>query len=215
MESTSWRPDWILKGLLIWTAVTTIVFWLPFVRGLMDGPTYEWANFGFSGRGTGGDYWFPVLGSAFAILVLWLGWRGARRPFHWLLLFWHLPLGAGAARLLLERPEAFRFRGDTLGVDISLAPLALVFTAFALLAVYWVVRDLRRRRSSGRPPWTRTNRRLLWAALALAPFQFLLLRFGEAHGATDGVGVILTLLQWALISAAFYPWRPAQADRSS
>ena len=29
-----------------------MVFWLPLVRGLFDGLSYEWGGFGFSGRGT-------------------------------------------------------------------------------------------------------------------------------------------------------------------
>ena len=46
-----------------------MVLWLPFVRGLFDGPTYEWGGFGFSGRGTAGDYWFVATASIFAIAL--------------------------------------------------------------------------------------------------------------------------------------------------
>ena len=93
-----WKPDRILVALLAWTSLTTLVFWLPLVRGAFDGTSYQWALGRLGGAGVGGDYWLPVLGSAFAIATLTLGWRGARPPFHWLLLAWHALLTAAAWR---------------------------------------------------------------------------------------------------------------------
>ncbi len=205
----SWKPDWLLRLLLSWTALTFITFWLPLIRGLMDGATYHWAGHGFSGSGVGGDYWFPVLGSVFAILLLFLGWRGARQPFHWLLLAWHLYLAGAAVSLALTQPELLRFQGDTLGVDISLAWVGpVLFGGFALLAILWVIRDLRGPRSRHVPAWSARNQRYLWLALGLLPVQFVLLRFGPPHGTTDQIGVLVTLTQWVLINLAFYPWSP-------
>jgi hypothetical protein len=134
----TWRPDGILKALLIWSAVTFITFWLPAMRGLMDGATYEWSSFfGFSGAGVSGDYWFPVLASALAIWFLYLGYRGARMPFPLLLLGWHGLMAAGATWAALSFPERFRFRGDTLGVDFSLAWVGPALCGgFFLLAFY-------------------------------------------------------------------------------
>ena len=40
-----WKPDRLLRAILIWTAVTLVIVWLPFVRGLMDGNAYQWGNF--------------------------------------------------------------------------------------------------------------------------------------------------------------------------
>src|SRR6185295_10849706 len=93
-DHSNMRPDRLLRAILIWTAVTLIIVWLPFVRGLMDGDAYEWGNefFGkrFGGHGVRGDYWLLVIEAAFGIFLLYLGWRGARPPFHWLLLFWQI-----------------------------------------------------------------------------------------------------------------------------
>ena len=50
----AWRPDRLLRALLFWTALTTVLFRLPTVRGLFDGPSYQGGVFGFGGRGTGG-----------------------------------------------------------------------------------------------------------------------------------------------------------------
>jgi hypothetical protein len=104
-------------------------------------------------------------------------------------------------------PEEYRFRGDTLGVDISLAWVRpLFFGGFALLSVLWVIRDLRRAREKAIPEWNHTNRILLLLAISFLPIQFVLLRYGEPHGTTDQIGVILTMLQWLLINLGLFPW---------
>lgn len=129
--------------------------------------------------------------------------RGARMPFHVLLLLWLIPIGAGATWLSITRPEDFRFQGDTLGIDVSLAPVGiLLFGGFAALAAFWVVRDLRSGVRREAAPWSRTNKMLTVGLLALLPVQLVLLRFGEPHGTTDQIGVVLTILQWLLAGAA-------------
>lgn len=207
----TWKPDRILKAILIWTMITMILVWLPLVRGVMDGESYQWGNsfwgMHVGGSGVGGQYWLLVLQAAFGLALLYLGWRGARQPFHWLLLLWHIPLGVQAFYDAFTSPGDYRFRGDTLGVDVSLAWVGpLFFGGFALLALFWVVRDLKKNREKVFIAWTRTNRILLVIVLSLLPIQFVLLRFGEQHGPRDQAGVILTMLQWLLITLALYPW---------
>lgn len=210
----TWKPDPILRVLLAWTALTTVIFWLPLVRSLMDGDTYEWGFIGFGGHGLHGDLWLPALGVALALSIRSLGWRGARMPFHGLLLLWVVPLGAGATWLSLTQPEDFRFKGDTLGVDVSLVPVGiLLFGGMAALAVFWVIRDLRSGRRREALPWTRTNKVFGLALIALLPIQFVLLRFGEPHGTTDQIGVVLTILQWMLIGTALRPRTPRLGAR--
>jgi hypothetical protein len=208
---TVWKPDRLLKAILIWTMITMLVVWLPLVRGVMDGDSYQWGNYFFGvqfrGHGVHGHYWFLLLQALFGITLLYLGWRGARKPFHWLLLLWHVSLGAQACYNAFTFPEDYRFRGDTLGVDVSLAWVGpLFFGGFALLSILWVVQDLRKRREKVVPEWTRANRILLLIAVGLLPIQLVLLRFGEPHGPTDQAGVILTMLQWVLINLGLYPW---------
>jgi hypothetical protein len=207
----NWKPDGLLRALLIWTGVTTLFTWLPLVRSVMDGPTYEWGGsfwgVGFHGRGLCGDFWVLPLAAAFALAMLWLGWRGARFPFHPLLVAWHVPAGIRATYFSITRPEDFRFRGDTLGIDFSLAWAGpLFFGGFGLLAMWWVVRDWRSRRAGPRVavsvPWTRAGTILLAIAAALLPAQFFLLHYGPPHDRTDAVGVFLTIAQWILINVA-------------
>lgn len=211
-----WRPGWLLSLLLAWTALTTVFFWLPSVRGLMDGPSYSWGLMGLGGSGTGGDYWFPPAASALALLTLWLGWRGGRFPVHLLLVGWHGGLTALMLRMALRDPESLRFQGDTLGVDVNLGWGAVIlFGAFALLALVWGVREFRRGAltpgSRKLPAWSPRNTRLVAFALLLLPVQFLLLGAGPPHGGTDQLGVLLILLQWGVLAVAFRP-PPANGD---
>ncbi|MDX1622889.1 MAG: hypothetical protein R3199_02795 [Gemmatimonadota bacterium] len=203
------RPDRLLRVLLHWTALTTVVFWLPLVRGAFDGPSYRWAGFGFHGAGTEGDYWFLALGTALAAAMLALGWRGARMPFHALVVGWHGYLGAGATWLALTRPEQFTFSGDTLGIHVSLAIVGpLLFGGFALAALVWVVRDLRSGRERDAVPWTRANTARLGVLAGFLPIQFALLRFDAVGNETDVAGVLVTIAQWLLVGWAIRPREP-------
>lgn len=201
----------ILKSLLFVTAGWMILTWLPLIRGLFDGPSYEWGTSffgrGFGGAGLSSDAWVLALQMLLGGGILYLGYRGPRPPFHALILIW---LGFHAANFLyasVTDPEALMFHGDTLGVHVNLGyGVVAVFGAFFVLACAWVWRDLKMKPAWPKPEWTGRNRALWWVAGGLLPVQFVLLRFGEPHGLSDQIGVILTMAQWAIIQAALYPW---------
>lgn len=197
----------LLRILLLWTSLTTLVFWLPTVRGAFDGASYEWGAFGFGGSGTSGDYWFPVLGSALALATLWLGWRGARFPFKILLVGWNSFLAIALTVVVRSDPEGFHIKGDTAGMDLDLAVIGPAFFGiWAVLAWWWA---LRHRRTAHAPtaPWTKRNAYWVMALAALFPVQFLLLHSGSMESAQDLAGVLITVLQWMLVGIAFAPAR--------
>ena len=199
-----WMPTKLFRVLMFWISLTTLVFWLPLIRGAFDGDNYHWALApGISGTGIHGSYWVPVLGSAFALTTIFLGCRGARFPFHWLLITWHLFLGIGSVYLAITNSESFVFSGDTLGISFSLTWIApLICGGFALMVLYWVQRDLSSKVSVDIPPWTRSNTMWLLALVGLLPLQFVLFRFGEPNSLEDQIGVIITISQWMFFSDA-------------
>lgn len=206
------RPDRLLRIVMAWTVLTFVLAWLPLVRCLFDGSSYEWGTrvFGarLGGAGLEGDLWFLVLETAFGIWLLHQGWRRRGPAFRVGLVGWHAFLAAQAVYAVATAPEAFRFEGATLGVEVSLALLAPVLTlGFLALAVVWAVRH-RGRPAVAPPPWTRLNTFLTVAVVLLFPVQFVLLRTGRGQEATDQIGVLLTIGQWLLLAAALYPWRP-------
>ena len=204
------KPDRLLRVLLTWTAITLVFVWLPLVRGPMDGDSYAWGTsfwgLHVGGRGVGGDYWLLVVQALAGLSILALGWRGARAPFHVLLLLWHGVLGSAAVYSAMTNPQQYRFRGDSLGIDVSLAWAGpLFFGGFFLLAVLWAAKDLRRGRSRATPARRPMNASWLAVLLLMLPVQFVLLRFGAVHGLTDQIGVILTIAQCLLLGRLFRP----------
>ena len=51
--------------------------------------------------------------------LLFLGWRGGRQPFHWLLLGFHVPLAVAVTYAAATNPQDFRFEGATMGIEPS------------------------------------------------------------------------------------------------
>lgn len=207
----SCSPTLVRYVLVIWLTLSFLFSWLPLLRSLMDGTSYEWGTryFGvlFSGAGLAGDLWLLVVQTALGIWLLYYGWRDPTSPFSATLLVW---LGFQAADGLhgVATGGAFHFEGATLGVDVSLGTmLPLLHVGFFCLGLWWVVHYGARENPGTRPAWTGTNTVVLGLAILLFPVQFLLLRSGQGQEANDVAGVLLTILQWFLISAALYPWR--------
>jgi hypothetical protein len=109
-----WRRDPLLFLILCWTAlVAGVLVWLPLVRGATQGNAYRWSiAAGIGGSGIGGAYWALLPAAAFVLLLLYLGWRGARRPFDWLLLAFHVPLALAVTLAAWTDPQSFRFEGS-------------------------------------------------------------------------------------------------------
>jgi len=200
-----WRKDPLLVVILWWTALFAgVLVWLPLVRGATQGTAYQWAlGGGIGGRGIGGAYWALVLGAGFVTLLLYLGWRGARQPFHWLLLVFHVPLAAAVTYAAWTDPQGFRFEGATIGFDVSLVVIGpVLFCGVAGAAIVWVVRDLRARRSREvtRWAWTRATRVRLMLLLAIVPVEVVLFRSGGIESTQNMIGVALVGWQWVLLN---------------
>lgn len=195
------QRDPVLKLLLVWVTLLTTVVWLPVVRGVLNGPSYAWALGDLGGNGTGGDYWMLLIALA-VVLVLQLSGRRGPRPLFPILL---LPLLIAADVAIIGQgvsdPEGLRFRGDTLGIDISMGYiLVAVFTLFVFIAILWTVRRVRERRFlHADPPWVRRNCILLIIAALIVPVQYLTFRHGGESA--EQIGVVATILQWFVFNA--------------
>lgn len=179
-----------------------ILFWLPFLRSLFDGASYEWGNtvFGvtFHGAGTGGDFWFPTVGTILGIVLLWSGWRGPDRIFRPLALI-VVGLWFADSAYTIGSGNDIMFEGATLGVALSIGKIALAYYGVLLALILW---GFRRPARAGLPLGL-ANYALLIVVLALLPAQYYLLSAGRGQEASDQSGVIVTMAQWLLLSAAF------------
>lgn len=206
-----WTSDRLLFFVVLGTSVLSSWLWWVPIRCVMDGPLFEWANEVGRGRlrgaGMDGDFLVLVLMSTLFIATVYMGWRGAQPPFKAILLVWIAVNFASSAILTHDDPAAYRFRGDTMGIDINLAWFMPALKAgLLLMAVWWVVRDFRQPAHREVPVWTPLNTRLIVPVIAIVPLQVVMLRFGPMHELMDKVGWVLTYTEWVLINLAFMPW---------
>lgn len=204
---TAPQPDRLLKIVLAYMALSMVILWLPLNRALIEGAEYTWGlGAGIQGAGTGGFYWFLALLTALGFATLSLGWRGALGPFRWLLLAWMVLLVGQSAGAALSGSAGIE--GVTFGVRLAVPWLAIAALDLGvlLLALAWVVRSRRVVGVPSRPRWGSRNALFGLAFLALLPIQVALLRIGEPQSALEQAGVIVTVLQWALVNSTLYPW---------
>ena len=211
------RRDRLLVAILCWTAlVMGVQFFLPLVRSVTQGDAYPWGDLGFRGHGLHGDFWVLAVGLSVTALVLYLGWRGAPRLFHVLLLAIHLPLTALAIRAALTSPDSFRFEGATIGIDFSLALVGpVLFVAFTAAAIVWVIRDLRAGKARSLAPWIWTRSARVRLSLVAVGFlvEVVLFRSGNLTSVQNIIGVAVVGWQWITLNRvlAVMPAAPALA----
>ncbi len=208
---STWRPDRILRILIFWITYLFVFSWLPLVRIVMDGDTYQWGttHFGylFHANTLSADALLLVLKSAMLAWMLCLGLRGAGALFRGFILIWNMVMTADVIYQVISNPGGFEFHGDTLGIHLNLGlSVIAVVAGMTLLTVYWIGWLSQSRAAPSPPAWAPRNRTLLTVFFLLLPIQFVLLRFGEPHGTTDAIGVFLTIAQCPLLATALYPW---------
>lgn len=205
---SSYRAYRSYRLLMWWTTLTFLATWLPLMRSIMDGSSYEWGTtfftWHFEGRGLDGDYWFLVIKAVAGVCLLYAGWRRPGWRTAAVLAIWQVVLAADTLVLAISDPRGFRFRGDTLGVDISLTWIApTLATIFAVIALVWT-RRFRQQPVEGRQPAPVTQQPdpRLAIALVMIAIQWPLLHYGHGDW-RDITGVVLTIAQWFLVSASF------------
>lgn len=206
-----WREDRLRFCVVLGTSILSSWLWWVPLRCIMEGEPFQWGNpFGegmLRGSGMGGHFWVLLLLSSLFISIVYMGWRDPRGVFKPLLLIWCAVNLIGTLIIVLDDPSRYRFRGDTMGIDINMAWFMPALKGGLLLAAMaWVVREWRSPRQNTAITWTRKNSRYLLPVIILVPFQILLLRLGPMHDWTDKLGWILTYSEWVLINLALLPW---------
>jgi len=198
-----------LNLLLFFTGLTFMTSWLPFLRGLLDGPSYEWGSSflgkQFSGSGTGGDYYYVLINVVTGLFLLAsFYWIRQRWVFYSLLIVWYGSMIANAFYEVFAG-QGYMFHGDTLNIHLNLAYVILpVMVLAGVLAGYVILKD---KGTTFRAIRTKKNSYWLAALLLPIPFQYFLLSGGEPHGLTDQIGVVLALLQVVFLYKPFKAYR--------
>lgn len=203
------RAGRVLRNLaLYFVAFTFITAWLPLVRSIMDGPSYEWGADYFShrlgGSGLGGDFWFLIAQGAAALAMIYLGFRRAGAISYALLIGWLALNFANVAHAYFYEDGGIIFHGDTLGVVFNVTIVAMVLYGGGLLAA--LAAAFMEHANGKRPPrfaWTNANTIVLSVAILLAPIQYTLLADASGQDRADQIGVILIMAQWFVLVIAF------------
>ncbi|ANM30771.1 hypothetical protein ABI59_16070 [Acidobacteria bacterium Mor1] len=217
----TWKPDWLLRILLLWTTVTVAPLWFYALRAMMLGSEFGWKVPGWNGSVKGEGFGFngPYLylgGLALGgVVMLLLGWRGARKPIHLLLPAWHILLCTMAARHAIRFSDTYDFMGRIAEAQLgwegfaSKVPWIIpgILGFFALLSLLWAVRDLARGGERRLAPWSPQNEVLFWIVIAIFPLLLVLYRFTPlGEESSDQMASLASLLQLLLVNAAAYPW---------
>jgi len=199
----------LVTALLFIIAFTFLIVWLPLVRSILDGDTYEWGlnYFGtfISGAGITFSLLFLVIQLFFYVAIFWSVFRAKNRIIAYgLVVLWWIHIFGNLLREIVVEGDTM-FHGDTLNVHVSLSMLVIPLSAItALIIALWIRKDIRSTDTS--IPWSRRNTTMALIILGPLPIQAILLYFGEPHATTDEIGVLITILQCMMVPLIFFPY---------
>ena len=180
------RSNRLFNGFMLFTGLTFMLLWLPLLRCLFDGESYQWGQtvFGInmSSKGLSMDYFFLIV-----ILVLYLllyhafYWQKNRNVFYILLGWWFLHNFSDMLFEIATKGDTM-FHGDTLGVHISLAQIVIPLAVLSLILIFLIIKKDREMEAVA-IPWGQFNKRK--ALFILIPLPILAILF--ATGTPDGM----------------------------
>jgi len=204
------RRDGIITGLMFLMAFSFLIVWLPLLRALLDGDTYQWGTTYFgtmiSGAGITASLMFLVVQLAFYAVLFWSIFRAKKRMVAYLLtIVWWIHFFGNLLFDIIVNGDTM-FHGDTLNVHISISMIVVPLSILAaILILLWIRRDLKS--NDIEIQWSRKNKMLALLILGPLPLQAILLRVGEPHATTDEIGVLITILQCLLLPLIFFPYK--------
>lgn len=190
-----------------------MIVWLPFIRSLFDGDTYQWGTnyFGLfiSGAGITPSFIFLVLQLAFySVLIIGMYRMSNRRLYHALLGIWWINVFGNLISDILINGDT-QFHGETMDVHLSISFIVIPLSMLALFLVIQFIRTEKNVLCNTPISWLSINRKLGIAFLVSLPIMFVLLFFGEPHATTDELGVIIALTHCFYIPFIFKPYTPS------
>ena len=203
------RRDGITTGLMFLIAITFLVVWLPLLRSVLDGETYQWGvnYFGvmIHGAGITTSLLFLVAQLMFYVALFWAMFRAKNRTLAYVLagVWWVHVFG----NLLFEiaREGDTMFHGETMNVHVSLSMIVIPLSLLAAVLIgLWIRKDMHS--ANIVINWSRRNTILALVILGPLPIQAILLGIGEPHATTDEIGVVISILQCLLLPLIFFPY---------
>ena len=204
------RPDSWSTTLMILISLTFMIVWLPFIRSVFDGDTYQWGTnyFGLfiSGAGITPSILFLVLQLAFySVLIVGMYRMANRTLYHFLTIVWWTNVFGNLISDILINGDT-EFHGDTMDVHMSISFIVIPLSVLALGIVALFIRAEKRYLIHQPLRMGSLNRKLGIGFLLSLPVLFCLLFFGEPHATTDEMGVIIAIAHCFYIPFIFKPY---------
>lgn len=192
------KPDRWATSLSVLISFSLLMCWLPFFRSMFDGESYSWGvpYFGLQLGGTGltPSYMFLVAQiGLYLFIILGMYHMRNRKLYHGLLIVWWVNFWGNLLTDILINGDTV-FHGDTMNIKLSISMLIIPLSVLAIFLIYMFIRSESRQSLHHPLSWQPLNTILYRVFLVCIPLQFVLLRFGEPHGTTDAMGVVLTIV---------------------
>ena len=203
------RPNNALfNSLMIFSGLTFMLVWLPLLRCLFDGSSYSWGQnyFGifFKSSGIEAGYFILIPFLILYLFYLYSFYWVRNRTIFYIMLAWFWMHNFGNLIYDIIKNGDTEFHGDTLDVHISISSIVIPLSVIALI---WVVAVILKDRKLPEVsiPWSRSNTRKALIILSPLPIQAIMYATGEAHGLTDEISVVITIIQSFLLAIVFFP----------
>lgn len=197
------QKDRLRSIVLAWTIFTSVFTWTPTMRAFLKPEISKWGFLGFSGQGREGAFWILPTLALLVLFMFYLEGRGKFRPlFYALLLAWHVPLSLLFTIGALRRGQEAKFIGAAWGWEVSFAVLSIAFIFFTVLAIIWIIREVRHDKQPDEIAWNCVDwKKLIFAALLL-PVAILFFGIGQAFDWFTRIAIVATVIQWITLAEA-------------
>lgn len=207
------RPNGWSNTLMFVMSITFMIVWLPFIRSLFDGDTYQWGYTYFgnviSGAGLTPSFLFLIVQFALYAALIYGMYRMKNRMLYQVLLaiWWVNVFGNLLSDIIINGDTLFQ--GDTLGVQLSISMIVIPLSILALVLLVMFIRTEKETQIVSPARWRPINQTLWLGFLISLPLVFVLLFFGEPHATTDEIGVLIAIAHCFYLPFVFKPYKPA------
>ncbi len=205
----------LANALLFIVGITFLVTWLPLLRSLFDGQSYQWglSYFGYflGGKGVTPAYLFLVIQLLFyGVLFMSFYWIKNRIVHYVLMGIWWVHIFGNLLFDIYTSGDT-EFHGETMNVHVSLSAIVI---PLSLVTILLMILTIRKDMHAGNVmiSWSRRNTMLALIILGPLPIQAILLASGEPHGITDQIGVLISIAQCLAIPFIVRPYNQNQKN---
>lgn len=196
--------------LLFIISFTFLIVWLPLIRSICDGTSYQWGTnlFGISISGAGISLsLFFVIAQFLFYMALFFSfyWFSNRYYFKLLVILWYVMIFGNMFFDIIKNGDTM-FHGDTLNVHVSLTNIIVPLGIIALGFILMVFRKDASFASTG-VNWNWKNTKRFIILFGPVPVQAILFATGEPHGITDQIGVVLAITQALMVPLIVRPYK--------